>query len=44
MGGRCCVDHATLAVRVAFDMPPEGCIGRRADDVAAFILYELTMP
>lgn len=40
-----CVDHATLAASIAFDMPPEGvCEGGCADDVAAFILHELVVP
>jgi cytochrome c5 len=40
-----CVDHATLAARIAHDMPPEGsCTGECADDVAAFILHELIEP
>lgn len=40
-----CIDHATLADRIALDMPPEGsCEGECAADVAAFILHEFVSP
>ena len=40
-----CIDHATLAGRIALDMPPEGsCEGACAADVAAFILHEFVQP
>ncbi len=40
-----CIDHATLAGRIALDMPPEGtCEGNCANDVAAFILHEFALP
>ena len=40
-----CIDHPTLAARIALDMPPEGsCEGECAADVAAFILYEFVQP
>ncbi|MEZ4450852.1 MAG: hypothetical protein R3B09_15335 [Nannocystaceae bacterium] len=40
-----CTDHATLAARIAVDMPPdESCTGLCADDVAAFILHDFAAP
>lgn len=40
-----CIDHAILAERIAFDMPPEGsCEGNCAADIAAFILHEFVQP
>jgi hypothetical protein len=40
-----CIDHDTLAARIAVDMPPDApCTGACADNVTAFILSAFTVP